>query len=515
MSSVSSATSSVSSAATSSSSATDVSSTTSGATFVGNMPSTVLFFLAMAVGVSIALVFTFFTARYFIRGKYGLHLHSSTSRGVMFLPRAGSPHVLVPYTDREIQQHLEYLRNHHLLRDDFLERRILSSRGRRRRRRRGRFAKMKKLTPEEVQELFPKCIYADWLGTGDDATSVSSPDFTEASSAMPAAAKAVSITEEEDAGPDPVVVELAPPAPHELDSSSLNALLKGKTELHFDSGSCSICLEVYELDDVVRGLICGHVYHADCVDPWLTRRRACCPICKRDYYKEEGATTGTGPATIEEEGLSGTGEAGPGEDNANGGDHAHAQPQNTQPQNTQNTQPQNTQNDDDTNPLRDLDLDVIRTDPNIQALFNELVPLSERVRVLLDEFPELDMEARAKRVAKKRYGNVFKVFFWKLMGISKRDLYNWAVIKIYQEERASLDTANTNSDRPQDGPRPPTTGVQAPGPGAGAEGSTPELASGDAVEMRELRPQDASSTHENREALEDAAARRESVEDRV
>ncbi|KAK9354388.1 hypothetical protein V1505DRAFT_393088 [Lipomyces doorenjongii] len=48
--------------------------------------------------------------------------------------------------------------------------------------------------------------------------------------------------------------------------------------------SCAICLEQLEDDDDVRGLTCGHAFHAACIDPWLTTRRACCPLCKADYY---------------------------------------------------------------------------------------------------------------------------------------------------------------------------------------------------------------------------------------
>lgn len=57
---------------------------------------------------------------------------------------------------------------------------------------------------------------------------------------------------------------------------------------------CAICIETLEDDEDIRGLTCGHAFHASCVDPWLTSRRACCPLCKADYYipkpRPEGET---------------------------------------------------------------------------------------------------------------------------------------------------------------------------------------------------------------------------------
>ncbi|KAK9467021.1 hypothetical protein V1512DRAFT_261750 [Lipomyces arxii] len=47
---------------------------------------------------------------------------------------------------------------------------------------------------------------------------------------------------------------------------------------------CAICLEQLEEKDSVRGLTCGHAFHAGCIEPWLTARRACCPLCKADFY---------------------------------------------------------------------------------------------------------------------------------------------------------------------------------------------------------------------------------------
>lgn len=59
--------------------------------------------------------------------------------------------------------------------------------------------------------------------------------------------------------------------------------------------ACAICLDTIEDDDDIRGLTCGHAFHASCVDPWLTSRRACCPLCKADYYVPKPRPEGSEP----------------------------------------------------------------------------------------------------------------------------------------------------------------------------------------------------------------------------
>ncbi|CAN6647703.1 hypothetical protein TRVA0_022S01750 [Trichomonascus vanleenenianus] len=51
-----------------------------------------------------------------------------------------------------------------------------------------------------------------------------------------------------------------------------------------DEDICAICIDAMEDHEDVRLLTCKHVFHAECIDPWLTVRRACCPLCKADYY---------------------------------------------------------------------------------------------------------------------------------------------------------------------------------------------------------------------------------------
>ncbi|KAG2216711.1 hypothetical protein INT45_005664 [Circinella minor] len=46
--------------------------------------------------------------------------------------------------------------------------------------------------------------------------------------------------------------------------------------------SCVICLDEFSSGDTVRKLPCGHEYHCECIDPWLTIKSASCPLCKHD-----------------------------------------------------------------------------------------------------------------------------------------------------------------------------------------------------------------------------------------
>jgi hypothetical protein len=59
--------------------------------------------------------------------------------------------------------------------------------------------------------------------------------------------------------------------------------------------TCAICIDTLEDDDDIRGLTCGHAFHGACVDPWLTSRRACCPLCKADYYVPKPRPEGEDP----------------------------------------------------------------------------------------------------------------------------------------------------------------------------------------------------------------------------
>jgi len=107
----------------------------------------------------------------------------------------------------------------------------------------------------------------------------------------------------------------------EDDDEAIPAAVPGATEMLTAPGdSCAICIDTLEDDDDVRGLSCGHAFHASCLDPWLTSRRACCPLCKADYYVPKPRPDGTNPADPSQPGATpADGTAANPFDNVNGG----------------------------------------------------------------------------------------------------------------------------------------------------------------------------------------------------
>ncbi|KAI3404209.2 hypothetical protein KGF56_002970 [Candida oxycetoniae] len=497
--------------------------------FIGSTPSTVLFILALAVGVFIALLFVYFTLRCFVRSKYGIvgvpisgggsGNGGGARRGRLGIfygyPRApflftgrsegeqrggGGDTFAHVFSNTEIEEQLNYIRDHRDLRADIIEQRlanpsqsgnITGSEYRRRRRRtvrgRGRrnrrFSKMKKLTMEEVEKLFPKKSYYDWLNGGKErdvrnreGKIKEEPDYDEKDEDLVVnlgvtdegeSVNTLYTTREETDAQSNKEIEMkslggtvtCTDIEHDLadEGTTAQSTIIGKSfkngsgtqqhdnydnnnnnnnnnddddddekearSIHYDSGACAICLETIDEDEMVRGLICGHVFHATCIDPWVTRRRACCPMCKRDYlfkrdYHQDGESNNDGDVSA----LSGTYN-----NNRREGRGAREEEED------------NNEDDDDDN--YSIDLDEIRTNPSLQAMLQELVPISERVRITLNDprYANLNLEERAHDMANKKYGRFFKIIWWKLVGITKNDLFNWAVLfiaKSYREEEA-------------------------------------------------------------------------------
>ncbi|KAF7096629.1 hypothetical protein CFC21_098538 [Triticum aestivum] len=57
-----------------------------------------------------------------------------------------------------------------------------------------------------------------------------------------------------------------------------------------EAATCSVCLGAFQLGETVRLLpACLHLYHVECIDPWLDAHSTC-PICRSDA----DPTTGVG-----------------------------------------------------------------------------------------------------------------------------------------------------------------------------------------------------------------------------
>jgi E3 ubiquitin-protein ligase RNF115/126 len=67
------------------------------------------------------------------------------------------------------------------------------------------------------------------------------------------------------------------PAPH----SSIDAMPTIKiTQAHIHTDAhCPVCKERFELGSEARTMPCSHIYHSDCIVPWLVQHNSC-PVCR-------------------------------------------------------------------------------------------------------------------------------------------------------------------------------------------------------------------------------------------
>ncbi|XP_035747850.1 E3 ubiquitin-protein ligase RNF128 [Egretta garzetta] len=77
-----------------------------------------------------------------------------------------------------------------------------------------------------------------------------------------------------------------------IEQLQLRTLKQGDKETGPDGDSCVVCIELYKPNEVVRILTCNHLFHKNCIDPWLLEHRTC-PMCKCDILKALGVEVRT------------------------------------------------------------------------------------------------------------------------------------------------------------------------------------------------------------------------------
>ncbi|KAG2464162.1 E3 ubiquitin-protein ligase RNF126 [Polypterus senegalus] len=66
------------------------------------------------------------------------------------------------------------------------------------------------------------------------------------------------------------------------------------TEEHVGSGlECPVCKEDYTAGEMVRQLPCNHLFHNDCIVPWLEQHDTC-PVCRKSLSGQNTATNPPG-----------------------------------------------------------------------------------------------------------------------------------------------------------------------------------------------------------------------------
>ncbi|XP_074288133.1 E3 ubiquitin-protein ligase RING1-like [Silene latifolia] len=59
----------------------------------------------------------------------------------------------------------------------------------------------------------------------------------------------------------------------------LPSVVVGEDIVNSESNSCAVCMTEFELNSEVKQMPCKHLYHPECILPWLKMHNSC-PVCR-------------------------------------------------------------------------------------------------------------------------------------------------------------------------------------------------------------------------------------------
>lgn len=245
----------------------------------GSLTTTIIFVVIITFAGSVIVGLTLLSTRYSIRNHYGIYdpVFKSRKRFVSSMNPNAPIYVIHPYIIYNNMTYLMYGNS------NLNGRRI-------------RVKKLEVLTEEQLEDFFPFETYKNWLDSGRDEVTgrnkdkvgyMETFDSNSMVEVVPSNIEHTEMNPEKDLGiVETDITDLELKETYRSESSNTLSSTSQPQAKHFTSGLCAICLEDLNDEDIVRGLLCGHVFHRVCIDPWLTHRKGYCPTCKKDLYVE-------------------------------------------------------------------------------------------------------------------------------------------------------------------------------------------------------------------------------------